>query len=161
MKAQVNSTWLEQSGRTKQEVFSPEFEEIVRKGIDETLGLFVIEALRSKFDLQRLSQKMDCTGVEAFVNSLHLMDFGFERMEAAECFALIASLDSWLDSIPEGRQLRVVISGPSEDAVFRTFLIREDQPWLVDDLESYGEAIFVADLQGRAARKAPLARGEV
>ena len=95
----------------------------------------------------RLSETMyqDETGYECFVNHLHIDDYAeSDSLPLAMAFAgQVGSV--WLSTASENT-MRVIVSHNDSGSVVRCHLVRPNQSWLAEDLDSYEQdAVWFED----------------
>lgn len=89
----------------------------------------------------------DEVGYECFVNHIHVDDYTTE-VPLPVGLALVNELGAIWAQQGMGGTLRVILSSDDIDCVLRCHLLRQDQSWLADDIETYrNEAILVADFE--------------
>lgn len=133
---------------------------LLAEGFDQNGGCVLLRSLASSRSsaLPYLKDRDDETGIEAFINAIHIDDFvsadvGFFELARLGCdfgFTLRKRLAEEQLSGP----FRVIVSAmpanPSDKVrdtcVVRFHKLRQNQCWLSDDLESYrDEAVGVLD----------------
>jgi len=132
---------------------------LLAEGFEQNRGCILLRSLASSKSSVLPNLKDDETGIEAFINHIHLEDFvspdvSFFELARLGCdfgFALRTRLGEEQLSGP----FRVIVSAraadPASDGVHDTCVVRfhkrrPNQPWLDDELESYrDEAIAVMD----------------
>ncbi len=129
---------------------SKDLEAILSEGIIEKDDSFFLKALVSEESniQEALIDHIDRTGVECFFNHLHIEDFlkkkrvlPKELLQQSFCYA--NKLDQVLG---KSNSFEIIISfstDPIYDCNVRFHLLRDGEDWLLDDLESYEDAISI------------------
>jgi hypothetical protein len=93
----------------------------------------------------------DMTGYECAVNAIHLEDY-LEKGMAREPPALAATAMKCVDWLAERLRkfdagpFRIIVSIDRRNCTLRFHKVRDDESWLVDDLEGYEEAVAASDI---------------
>jgi hypothetical protein len=86
----------------------------------------------------------DEVGYECFVNHIHIDNYVNNNLLTVGILLLQELGNSWLSQDIEG-VLRLILSIDETSCVVRCHLLRSDQLWLADDLESFQDAILFED----------------
>ena len=148
MDISINKGWIDQFIGATDCLLHQDVVDLLSNGFVLVDGMVFLLARAKSVNIKDLRCSMDETAIESFVNSIHLSDYGQVRMSANSFFAIAALVRVQVQLLPRRTTLRAVLSGLGEDVVFRVFSIRADQPWLSDDIDTYGEPIFSVDFRG-------------
>ncbi len=133
-KALKNASWSDIS-------LPQDLQELLERGFIKNDGcMFLASVFKNKPDEERL---IDKTGVECFINSIHIDDYIYERYLDYACLFCNQLLTTWNNGVwCKNGELNVIISLDEFGAVIKFHLKRKNEYWLNSNLEKYGEAIL-------------------
>jgi len=107
---------------------------------------YFIDALFPNRGNASLGLLHDETGLECFVNHVHLEDFcdSGERLETALRICAVME-EKWFESAYGVNTLRQIVSYDDNSCVYRCHVVREGQSWVSANLHSYQELMVVID----------------
>ncbi len=117
---------------------------VLKEGFIKYEGCYLLAAFNNTLSNAAMSDFIDGTGYECFINSFHIDDYvDGNYLEAAllfvkECFCV------WEMEKNQGA-LQAIISLDEFGGVIKLHLIRESERLLSDDIDSYEEAILEID----------------
>lgn len=118
--------------------------ELLELGFFEMNGCVFIQSLKDKCLSVSQASFPDKTGLECFVNSVHIDDYvefdfiSYALLFIEKCFEL------WRVSAGGGK-LAVIMSGDEFGVVVKFHILREGESWLCANIEEYDDAVFCAD----------------
>lgn len=116
-------------------------------------GCYFLDVLYHSRGNATKSAFSDATGYECFVNHLHI-DRDSVTDAIASSLALAYLIDTkWKASDFMALTLRHIISLDETSSTYRCHVLRVNERWLADDLESYHDPILVIDSNGSQSRE--------
>jgi hypothetical protein len=140
------------------EIFVPSpFQILVYGGFKDVEGCVFFRAMfpyDNRLADAELGIHQDKTGFECAVNRIHLEDY-FEKgmareapslaLTAVRCAAFLANRLRRFSTDP----FRIIASVDDRNCTLRFHKVRNGESWIVDDIESYEQALFVMDTAHR------------
>lgn len=112
--------------------------DIAAKGFIEEGQCFILQHMASREKNVSISNFPDLTGYECFINCLHIDDYVGQDYLFWSLKFMDVVLNSWR-AMNKEHKLRAIVSTDDLGAVIRFHVLRENENWLSDDLESYKE----------------------
>lgn len=144
MKIEVNKKWHDCSP-TSSTPLSSGVETIYASGFEIEDGMAFLKGRRAPYDVSKLRTRMHDTAVESFVNSFHLDSYGQELTDFTTICQLLRLIGKKVDELPRYWPIKVVFSGFPGDVVCKIYSVREELPFLSEDIELYVEPILCVE----------------
>lgn len=121
-----------------------ELVDVISQGLDDHENMILLSYAKNLFDPALKDQLFDETGVECFINHIHIDDY-YKGLDDGESLLICLELARQIMDFDQAKKVKLKIiislSGEGESSI-RFHRLREAQEWLSDDLESYEEAIL-------------------
>jgi hypothetical protein len=125
-------------------VLPSELAQLLTLGFYEREGCIFLASLATGSTNVSVSNFPDKTGYECFIYSVHVDDFVKSNYLDYACLFVEALLSAWRESV-ESDTAMAIISSDEFGAVVKLHVARSGESWVSEDLESYEDAILVAD----------------
>lgn len=127
---------------------------LLRAGVVRKNGGIFLKALLSKSGNAQPADFPDMTGYECFINHIHLDDRlgkGASAFEQAILFGRQVR-DLLSRHVSAGSNVKVIVSCSGDGCSVRFHLVRENEKWLSEKLDSYAEAILILETAGQSSQ---------
>jgi hypothetical protein len=118
--------------------------DIAVQGVIEKDGCFLLSALASKKTNAVVSDFLDRTGWECFVNSVHIDDFVDSNYILNAGIFVSSVFGEWKRREYEG-VFQAIISSDEFGVVVKFHFLRDGEFWIAGNLEKYEESILLVD----------------
>lgn len=128
--------------RLKSTLIKP-LEQLANDGFEVRDGCYLFRNLLKSTNATRSSFE-DCTGYEAFVNSLHVEDYDSTAPVTQAILFVIAVFHNW-NSRKEYPTLVAILSADEFSVVVKFHVRRTGERWLSDNIEGYEDPVMSVD----------------
>jgi hypothetical protein len=125
---------------------------ILKEGITHENGGFFLKALLRKGGNARRKDFPDMTGYECFINHLHLdrIDMTIQPLKSAVEFGTAVREELKIHAYA-GNKFKVIVVCNEDGCSVRFHLIRKNESWLAENIETYSEGILVMETDDASA----------